>query len=86
MNVLEKIMKAMPTNTPLVKNLNNPQYMRILLDGNATLEERFAKIDARLIRKELAKLSGSSDKVPTKIKKLIRQPDLPGQLVAIFTG
>jgi hypothetical protein len=86
MNVLEKIMKAMPTNTPLVKNLNNPQYMRILLDGNATLEERFAKIDARLIRKELAKLSVSSDKVPTKIKKLIRQPDFPGQLVAIFTG
>ncbi len=86
MNALEKIMKAMPANTPLVKNLNNPQYMRILLDGKASLEERFAEIDARLIRKELAKLSVSSDKVPPRIKKLIRRTDFPGQLVAIFTG
>ncbi len=86
MNALEKIMKAMPANTPLVKNLNNPQYMRILLDGKASLEERFAEIDARLIRKELTKLSVSSDKVPPRIKKLIRRTDFPGQLVAIFTG
>ena len=85
-NILEKILKAMPANTPLVKNLNNPQYMRILLDGKATLEERFAQIDASLIRKELAKLSANSDKVPPRIKKLIRQPDFPGQLVAIFAG
>jgi len=83
---LEKILKAMPANTPLVKNLNNPQYMRILLDGKTTLEERFAQIDASLIRKELAKLSANSDKVPPRIKKLIRQPDFPGQLVAIFAG
>jgi hypothetical protein len=86
MNALERILKAMPANMPLVKNLNDPQYMRILLDGKATLEERFAQIDARLIRKELAKLSANSDKVPPRIKKLIRQPDFPGQLVAIFTG
>jgi len=86
MNALEKIMKAMPADTPLVKNLNDPQYMRILLDGKATLEERFAEIDARLIRKELAKLFANPDKVPPRIKKLIRQPDFPGQLLAIFTG
>lgn len=86
MNALEKIMKAMPANTPLVKNLNDPQYMRILLDGKASLEERFAEIDARLIRKELAKLSVSSDKVLPRIKELIRRPDFPAQLVAIFTG
>jgi mRNA-degrading endonuclease YafQ of YafQ-DinJ toxin-antitoxin module len=86
MNALEKIMKAMPANTPLVKNLNDPQYMRILLDGKESLEERFAEIDARLIRKELAKLSVNSDKVLPRIKKLIRQTDFPGQLVAIFTA
>lgn len=83
---MEKILRAMPANTPLVKNLNNPHYMRILLDGKATLEERFAQIDASLIRKELAKLSANSDKVPPRIKKLISQPDFPGQLVAIFAG
>ena len=86
MNALEKIIKAMPANTPLVKNLNDPQYMCILLDGKESLEERFAEIDARLIQKELAKTSVSSDKVPPRIKKLIRRTDFPGQLVAILTG
>jgi hypothetical protein len=86
MNALEKIMKAMPVNTPLVKNLNNPQYMRILLNGKSSLEERFAEIDARLVRIELANLSAGSEKVPPRIKNLIRIPDFPTQLVAIFTG
>ncbi|KKL79290.1 hypothetical protein LCGC14_2016340, partial [marine sediment metagenome] len=76
----------MPTNTPLVKNLNYPQYMRMLLNGKDSLEERFAEIDARLIRKEVAKLSVNSDKVLPRIKKLIRQTDFPEQLVAIFAG
>ncbi len=83
---LEKTITAMPSNTLLVKNLNNPQYMRALLNGKQSLEERFAEIDAPLIRKELAILSAGSEKVPTKIKKLIRMPDLPEQLVAILTG
>ncbi len=41
-NALEKLMKSMRANTPLVKNLNDPQYMRILLDCKASLEGRFA--------------------------------------------
>jgi len=79
-------MKAMPANTPLVKNLNNPQYMHILLNGRSSLEERFAEIDAPLVQREPALLSRSSEKVPPRIKQLIRTPDFPTQLVAIFTG
>ena len=86
MNALEKIMKAIPTNTPLVKNLNNPQYMRILLNDRQSLEERFAEIDAPLVRRELANLSAGSEKIPPGIKNLIKMSDFPTQLVAIFTG
>ena len=68
MNALEKIMKAMPTNMPLVRNLNNPQYMRILLDGKFSLEELFAETDARQVRRELLNLSANSDKAPPRIK------------------
>jgi hypothetical protein len=60
--------------------------MGILLDGKETLEELFAQVDANRIRKELAKLSNNSDKVPPRIKKLIRQPDFPEQLIATFVG
>ena len=79
-------MKAMPANTPLAKNLNDSRYIRILLAGKPSLEERFAEIDARLVHKEIVKLSGSPDKVPAGIKKLIGRPKFPGQLVALFTN
>ena len=86
MNALENTMKAMPANTPLVRNLNNPQYMHILLNGRSSLEERFAEIDAPLVQRELALLSRGSEKVPPRIKQLIRTPNFPTQLVTIFTG
>lgn len=34
----------MPGDIPLVKNLDNPDYMNILLDGKANLEELFAEL------------------------------------------
>jgi hypothetical protein len=33
--------------TPLVKNLDHPDYLEIILDGCNTLEERFERIDSR---------------------------------------
>jgi hypothetical protein len=43
----------MIADTLLVRNLENPSYLKILLDGQATLEERFAQIDINTVRKEL---------------------------------
>ena len=86
MKPLGRTMKAMIANTPLVKNMNNPEYMSIILDGKATLEERFAEIDVQMVRKELAGLQRSSIRVPREIKKIIRMPQLPQALVALFTG
>jgi hypothetical protein len=42
-------------DTPLVQNLQNPTYMKILLDGSPTIEERFARIDTGKIRMKLKK-------------------------------
>ena len=36
----------MLADTPLVKNPDNPRYMKILLDGKANLEELFAELGA----------------------------------------
>ena len=74
----------MIANTPLVRNLLNPEYMRILLNGKATLQERFAEIDIAEVRQELGKLNKSWEKVPQKIKKIIRMPHLPEALAAVF--
>ena len=70
----------MLANTPLVKNLKNPEYMRILLDGKSSLEELFADIDAKEVRKELKSAQGNIEDIPAKLKKLIKEPDYPAML------
>ncbi len=86
MNGLERIMKSIAADTPLVQNLHNPRYMNILLNGKLSLDKRFAEIDDQLVQRELTKLSVNSDRVPWGIKKMIKQVDLPEQLAAILAG
>ena len=83
---LGKRMQTILANTPYVKNLDNPEYMKIILDGKETLKERFAEIDIKIVRKQLQKLHEDSVKIPRAIKKIIKMPELPEALVAIFTG
>lgn len=73
-NSMCKTLKAMLAETPLVKNLQNPEYLKILLDGNATLEERFAEIDSKTVRKEMEKSQEDTEKVPAKIKTIRFEP------------
>jgi len=74
---LGKTLRTMLANTPLVKNLRNPEYMRILLNGKSSLEELFADVDAREVRKELRDSQGDIEKVPAALRKLTKEPDYP---------
>jgi len=84
-NAVEKIIKTMLSDTPLVMNLKNKDYMNILLDGKETLEERFAEIDAKNVREELEKSRSEMSMIPPKIKKIIRMPRLPKSIVALLS-
>jgi len=81
---LGKKLRTMLANTPLVKNLKNPEYMRILLDGKSSLEELFAKIDAKEVRKELKNAQGNIENVPAKLKKLTKRSDYPKMLTNYY--
>ncbi len=70
MNTLSKNLKAMLSDTPLIKNLENPEYLKIILDEKSSLEERFAEIEVQLVLEELSKLQHDSEKVFPKIVKL----------------
>ena len=83
-NAMEKIIKAMLSDTPFVMNLENEDYMHILLDGKETLEERFAEIDAKQVREELEKSRSEMSMIPPKIKKIIRMPELPESIVTLI--
>lgn len=70
-NSISRLLQSMIADTPLVRNLENPSYVKVLLNGHATLEERFAQIDIATVRQELQTAQISLEKVPSKIRKLI---------------
>ena len=67
----------MRTDTPIVKNLNNPKYLEIILDGCRTLEERFERIDSRLVGEKLKAEQRNHQIFGSKMKKIIKLPESP---------
>ncbi len=76
-----RMLRTMLAETPLVKNLQNPDYMKILLTEKTILAEVFAEIEIDTLREEFRKAMLSPDKIPLKIKRLIAMPDYPEKLV-----
>ena len=81
---ISRTLQAMLAETPLVRNLKNSQYLKILLDGCQSLEERFARIEVQQVRDELNKAENSPEKIPAKIKKLIAQPNFLQIIARLF--
>jgi len=76
---LNKVIKAMLADTPLVKNLSNPEYVKIILNNHNTLEDRFAEIDEKLVRQEMNKTEGHQS-ISARMKKVLRKHNLPSLL------
>jgi hypothetical protein len=53
MNSMQRRIDSMISATPLVKNLDTPAYMEIILDGEKTIEDRFSRIDSGKIKEGL---------------------------------
>lgn len=75
-----KTLRAMVDNTPLVRNLKNNEYMRVILGDDDTLEEAFANIDSTIIQKEMEEAKRYPNKIPEQFKKLARNDSLPEKL------
>ncbi|MCP4343079.1 MAG: transposase [Desulfobulbaceae bacterium] len=76
-----RMLRTMLAETPLVKNLLNPDYMKILLKNKTSLAEVFAEIEIDILREEFKKANSSPEKIPLKIKRLIAMPDYPKKLM-----
>ena len=81
---LTKTVKTILSDTPLVKNLDNEDYLKIILDGCDTLQERFAKIDSNLVVEELERSKKQPGRLPLELKKIIREPAFPQKLRLLF--
>jgi len=78
-NAMRRALQAMLAETPLVKNLDNPDYMRILLNGTSGLEELFAEMDGKPPFPN-EKSSGNTDRILPEFRSLINLPNLPEKL------
>jgi len=77
---LNKTIKAMLADTPLVKNLDNPDYVAVILDDCSSLAERFEKIDSFMVLEKLKAEQKKQQGIVPMMKKIIQMPDLPKRL------
>ncbi len=82
-NTMSRVLNSMLADTPLVKNLDNPEYMEMLLDDKANLEELFSKVDRIQTEKE-EKTFTKNDRILPGFKAIINLPLLPEYMVNIF--
>jgi hypothetical protein len=75
-----RALQAMLADTPLVRNLDNPNYMKILLDGKANLEELFAELGTAHLEGEDG-LQANTDRTLPGFSALMKLPTLPEQVV-----
>lgn len=84
MKSINKILKAILADTPLVKNLKNEKYLKIILRGKRTLEERFAEINTKIIRQRLKAEKADSEKLSPTLRKIVYRKDLPREITKLF--
>ena len=72
-----RMLRTILAETPLVRNLENPAYMKILLKGKQSIEEVFAETEIGILREAFREAQDAPGKIPAKLKPLISMPDFP---------
>lgn len=85
-NSMCKKLQTMFADTPLVKNLENPVYMKIMLAGKKSLEEKFAEIDHKEVMQKMQKARSVESKIPRKIKLFVRQRETMSKLLYLIAN
>jgi len=83
-NSMERTIKAMLADTPLVKNLENKEYLSILLDGKNSLQQLFAEIDVQEVRDQINKLRNESETTSAETKRIIKMLEQPESLIPLL--
>jgi len=81
---LNRALKAILADTPLIRNLENEEYRGIILSGCSTLAERFSQIEGKTVREELKRSEEKQEKIPMEIKRMIKQSNLPDKISKLF--
>ncbi len=80
---LSRTLRAMIADTPLIKNLECPEYVRVILNGRNDLAERFSEIDIGQVRQELERNKNQEEGIPLSLKKMLRKPNFATHLAGL---
>ncbi|MCF8105278.1 MAG: hypothetical protein K9K64_07345 [Desulfohalobiaceae bacterium] len=80
---ISSMLHTMLAETPLIKNLDNPEYMEILLDGRTCLEELFADIDKQIKFKD-NETKKSNDRIMPGFRSVMKLKNLPERVIQLF--
>lgn len=80
MNSIGRRIRSMVTDTPLIRNLKNAPYRKMIMRDKANLAEVFASIDVGMVRQRMKEQKISDEKIPSQIKNLLKQTNLPSLL------
>ena len=83
-NALGRTLRTMLAQTPLAQNLKNEAYLKILLNGHATLEDLFAAIDPVEVRQEMRQATQITEKIPVHLKRFIANLPTPAPIKHFF--
>lgn len=81
---LNKALKSILADTPLVQNLKNDNYLKIILNGCSSLEERFSQIEAHLVEEEMTNVKKINGKMLPGIKKVIRDTKFTQKILVLL--
>jgi len=81
---MERALKAMLKDTPLVMNLKNKDFMDILLDGKKSLAQRFADVEAEIVRRQMKKSTVQGNLSSARLKKIVSAPTFPESLTPLM--
>lgn len=83
-NSRAKALQTMLADTLLVQNLENADVCKILLNGKATLAERFAQMDEKNVRERIQDIEDQKNKLSSAIKKILRKTkNFPARLLGL---
>jgi hypothetical protein len=83
-SVGQAYLNRMLPDTPLVANLGNPAYLKVLLDGSENLARRLARVDPETVEKNLAELRKPQAGLNRALRTRLRDRTTPLQIACFI--
>jgi len=85
-NSMRKKLQSIIADTPLVKNLDNPEYWNLICNGKESLEEAFAEICQQDVTSKMKEAKKDEPKLPRNVVLLIRQKETMQKLLYLIAS